>query len=255
MFDLGHILYMVISGIISAVLLWLMFKHCKTEDKKYDALKFFAVITVIIHYSSLWVDFLKEGTAKVESVMLFPIHPCNVCMWILVICAFSKNRSSELHRTLTEFAFWGGTVCGSIGILLNERYDSTPNLLDYDVLKGLLSHSTMIIGCIFLLVSGIVKIRVRNVVSVCAGLFIFFVDGTVINMIYAAYSLEPCNSMYLLEAPFDNIPWLITPVIGAFAVALCFILTSLYEHFFLPENERWHNQVKNQIEERLRSNK
>ena len=34
MFDLVHILYMVISGIISGVLLWLMYKYFKTDDKK-----------------------------------------------------------------------------------------------------------------------------------------------------------------------------------------------------------------------------
>ena len=73
MFDLGHILYMVISGIITGVLLWLMFKHFKTEDKKIGALKFFAIITVIIHYSSLWVDFFTDGSAEVSSVMLLPV--------------------------------------------------------------------------------------------------------------------------------------------------------------------------------------
>lgn len=255
MFDLGHILYMVISGIISILLLWLMVKYFKTEEQKYDALKFFALITVIIHYSSLWVDFFSTGSAKVESVMLLPIHPCNVCMWLLMICAFAEKRNTELYRILTEFVFWGGTVCGSIGILLNANYDATPNLLDYDVLKGLLSHSTMVIGCIYFAVSGIVKIRVKNVISVCAGLFIFFVDGTIINMLYAMFKLEPCNSMYLLEIPFKNLPWLTTPIIGAMAVTLAFILTSLYEFFFLPAKERWYKQISHSKDENTITNK
>ena len=147
MFDLGHILYMVVSGIITAALLWLMARYFKTDDKKIRALKFFAIITVIIHYSSLWVDFFKDGSAEVASVMLLPIHPCNVCMWLLVASAFVKKRDNAVYRILTEYTFWAGCVCGFIGILLNENYDSTPNLLDYDVLKGMLSHSTMVIGC------------------------------------------------------------------------------------------------------------
>lgn len=244
MFDLGHILYMVVSGIITAALLWLMARYFKTDDKKIRALKFFAIITVIIHYSSLWVDFFKDGSAEVASVMLLPIHPCNVCMWLLVASAFVKKRDNAVYRILTEYTFWAGCVCGFIGILLNENYDSTPNLLDYDVLKGLLSHSTMVIGCAYLAVSGIVKIRVKNVISVIAGLLLFVVDGTVINTLYAIFKLDPCNSMYLLEAPFSDIPWLITPVMGLMGVAVAFIITALYEQIFLPEEERWYKHLK-----------
>ena len=244
MFDLGHILYMIISGIISVLILWLMAKHFKIEDKKYAALKFFAIITVIIHYSSLWVDFFKYGSAEVPSVMLLAIHPCNVCMWLLVACAFVKKRQGEIFRMLTEFTFFAGCVCGFIGILLNENYDSNPTLLDYDVLKGLLSHSTMVIGCAYLAISGIVKIRVKNVLSVVAGLLLFVVDGTVINILYSVFGLDPCNSMYLIEPPFADIPWLITPVMGLMGVAVAFAVTALYEQLFLPREERWYTILK-----------
>ena len=243
MFDLGHIMYMVISAIVSGVILFAMVKYFKTEEKKYAALKFFAIITVIIHYSSLWVDFFKDGSAEVASVMLLPIYPCNICMWLLVACAFIKKRGNEAYRILTEFTFWAGCVCGFIGILLNENYDSTPSLLDYDVLKGLLSHSTMIIGCAYLALSGIVKIRVKNIISVIAGLLLFLADGAIINALYAIFKLDPCNSMYLLEAPFSNIPWLITPVMGLMGVALAFIITAIYEQIFIPEDERWYKRL------------
>lgn len=244
MFDAGHISYMVVSGILSAAILYLMHRTLKTDDKKTAGLKFFAIITVIIHYSSLWVDYLKDRTAEVESPMLFPIHPCNVCMWLLVIVAFMKNKNNAVFRTLSEFLVLGGTVCGSIGIILNANYDATPNLLDYDVLKGLLSHSTMLIGIIYLLVSGFVKIRVKNVLSVIAGLMIFFVDGVIINTLYALCNLEPCNSMYLLEAPFPDIPWLITPVMGIMGVLVAFIITASYEMIALPKEERWYSLLK-----------
>lgn len=254
MFDLVHILYMVISGIISGVLLWLMYKYFKTDDKKIGALKFFAIITVIIHYSSLWVDFFSEGSAEVSSVMLLPIHPCNVCMWLLVACAFVKKREGIVYRLLTEYTFLAGCVCGFIGILLNENYDSTPSLLDYEVLKGLLSHSTMIIGCAYLAVSGIVKIRVKNVISAVAGLMFFVVDGAVINLLYAIFDLDPCNSMYLLEPPFADIPWLITPVMGLMGVAAAFIITATYEQFALPKEERWYTLLKQRRAQKLSKN-
>ena len=244
MFDIGHISYIVVSAILSAAILYLMCKYLKTEDKKTAGLKFFAVITVIIHYSSLWVDYLRDNAAEIESPMLFPIYPCNVCMWLLVIVAFMKNKNGTVFRVLSEFLVLGGTVCGSIGIILNENYDSTPNLLDYDVLKGLLSHSTMLIGIIYLLVAGFVKIRVKNIISVITGLMIFFVDGVIINTLYALCGLEPCNSMYLLEAPFPDMPWLITPVMGLMGVLVAFIITAAYEQIALPKEERWYSLLR-----------
>ena len=244
MFDLGHISYMVVSAILSAVILYLMHRLLKTDEEKTAGLKFFAIITVIIHYSSLWVDYLRDNAAEVESPMLFPIHPCNVCMWLLVAVAFMKNKNGPVFRVLSEFLVLGGTVCGSIGIILNANYDATPSLLDYDVLKGLLSHSTMLIGIMYLLVAGFVKIRVKNVISVVVGLMIFFVDGVIINTLYRICDLEPCNSMYLLEAPFADIPWLITPVMGIMGVIVAFGITATYEQLALPKEERWYSLLK-----------
>ena len=151
-----------------------------------------------------------------------------------------KKRDGVVFRILSEYTFYAGCVCGFIGILLNENYDSTPSLLDYDVLKGLLSHSTMIIGCAFLALAGIVKIRVKNVISVFAGLMLFLVNGTIINTLYAIFDLDPCNSMYLLELPFESIPWLNTGVIGLMGLAVAFTFTAIYEQLTLPREERWY---------------
>ena len=247
MFDSTHILYMVISGIVSVLLWWGIFLCCKTEKRKLGALKFFALITVIIHYSSLWVYFLKDGSVLVENSMLFPLYPCNICMWLLLITAFVKKRDHVAYKFLSEFTFWAGCVCGFIGILLNEHYAMMPSLLDYHVLKGLLSHSTMIVGCALLAVLGIVKIRVRNVLSVALGLLLFVVDGTLMNALYAACELPPCNSMYLLGSPFENLPWLTTSVIGLIALATTFVITLIYEQLFVPKDERWYALLKRKL--------
>ena len=244
MFNSEHIGYMIISGIISIAILFLMFRFCKTEKSKSIAIKFFAVITVIIHYSSLWVSFFTTGSAAIEPPMLLPIYPCNICMWLLLITAFVKKRDNFAYRTLSEFTFWAGCVCGFVGILLNEQYAFNPNLHDYHVLKGLLSHSTMIVGAALLAVLGIVKIRVRNVLSVALGLLLFIIDGAAINALYAYFKLPPCNAMYLLEAPFSDLPWFGTSVIGAIALATALVLSVLYEQIFLPKNERWYMLIK-----------
>ena len=235
---------MVISALISAGILVLCAFKIKSQRGKEYVLRFFAVITVVIHFSSLWVDFFVNGEAKMQESMLFPIHPCNVCMWMLLIVAFCKNREGIFGKTLSEFAFWGGTVCGFVGILLNVNFDSNPTLADYEVLKGLLSHSTMLIGCIYILVAKFIKIRVANVRSVVLGLCFFVMDGLIINTLYRIFEIDECNSMYLLEPPMANLPWLNTWFLGVVGVLICFSISALYEQLFLKEEERWYKHIK-----------
>ena len=243
MFSSEHISYMVISGMIGLVLLFLLFRFCKTEKSKFVAVKFFALSTVIIHYSSLWVYFLTTGSAEVESTMLLPLYPCNICMWLLLIAAFAKKRENFAYRALSEFTFWAGCVCGVVGIVLNEQYAIHQSLSNYYVLKGLLSHSTMIIGAASLTVFGIVKIRVRNVLSVALGLLLFLIDGAAMNALYAYFELPPCNAMYLMQAPFSDFPWINTATIGSIALVTAFVISALYEQLFVPENERWYKRL------------
>ncbi len=233
MFNTGHILYMVISFIASAAVIIPCAKLLKSEEAHRTVVKVFAVLTVAIHFSSLWVDYLTSGEATVGSSMLFPIHPCNVCMWLLLIVAFMKKRDTLPYRLISEFVFWAGTVCGIIGIVFNENYGSTPTLADYEVLKGLLSHSTMIIGAVYLAASRQVNIRVSNTVSVTAGMLLLLIDGLIMNGIYALAGLETCNSMYLIEIPFPDLPFITTLTIGIAAPTVCFILSLLYERFVL----------------------
>ncbi len=248
MFDFGHIMYMLVSFVISAVIIILCKLGIKTEEGHYRVIRIFALLTVALHYSPLWVDFFREGTATVSSVMLLPIHPCNVCMWLLLAASLVKNRNTTAYRVLSEFVFWGGTVCGFIGILLNENYASTPSLLDYDVLKGLLSHSTMLIGCIYFAAAKLVRIRVFNVISVVCGLSLFVIDGAIINALYSVFGLSECNSMYLQSAPFPDMPWLNTLTMGLMGVSLVFVLTVIFEQINLPKEKRWYTLIKGKIQ-------
>lgn len=241
---------MLISGVIGAgILLGLYF--LKNERLNVLSLRLLAIITVIIHYSPLWVDFFTSGSATVSSVMLLPIHPCNVCMWLLLISSTIVEKNGRVAMIIKEFTFWGGTVCGAIGTILNENFGDNPTLADYDVLKGMLSHTTMVLGCILLFTAGFVKIRVlSNLISVVSGLCFFLVDGFIINTLYSIFGLEPCNSMYLLEAPFSDIPWLITPVMGVMAVIVAFAVSALFEQFALPKEERWYSKIKNRFDKK-----
>ena len=243
MFDLTHILYMIISALITAGLLVAARFFVKEQNSKNRILKIAAVITVLLHYSNLWVDYLTTGSAEVENNHLFPVYPCNVIMWLLLLTAFRKEKNDTFFTMLAEFVFWGGIVCGSIGIIFNFNYDNTPSLLDYDVLKGLVSHSTMLFGCIYVLVGGYIKIRVFNVVSSAVGLLFFLVDGFLVNSLYHIFGLEPVNAMYLLESPFPTMPWFSPVLMGAIGISLLFIGLAIYETR-LPKEERWYHKLK-----------
>ncbi len=251
LFDLTHTLYMLISVLITAGLLVLAYFFVRNEKGKVRVLKIAAILTVGVHFSSLWVDFFRTGTAEVQASMLLPIYPCNICMWLLLITACVKNRTGKAYRILSEFTFWAGVVCGSIGILLNENYANTPTLLDYDIFKGLFSHSTMVFGALYLLVGGFVKIRVFNTVSVVCGLLFFILDGLIINGLYTRFGLGDCNAMYLQENPFPNLPWLSSFVMGVMAVALVFAVTCIYEQITLEKQERWYTKINNLKKQRI----
>jgi len=241
MFNLQHILYMVISGALSAVILVLAARYAKKEEAKNCILKFFAIITVVIHYSNLWVDyFATGGEATIENNHILPVYPCNVVMWMLLVAALLQNKKRLLFQLLGEFCFYGGIVCGVIGIVLNANFDSTPTLADYDILKGMLSHSTMLLGCIYMRTGGFIRIRMFNVVSVTTGLATFVVCGLLVNGLYKANGMEAPDGMFLQSNPYFDTSII---VLGLLAVAILFCILSVRE-LRLPREERWYTKLK-----------
>ena len=241
MFNTVHILYMVISGAATAALLLLAQRLAKTEKAKNRILKFFAIITVVIHYSNLWVDyFTSGGTATVENNQILPVYPCNVVMWMLLAASLMRSKKSLIFQMLGEFCFWGGTVCGVVGIVLNANFGNNPTLADYDILKGMLSHSTMLFGCLYMLVGGFIQIRVFNAVSVAAGLGTFVVCGVAVNRLYERFGMTAPDGMFLKSNPYTSVSPI---VLGIVAVALLFCGLAIRD-LRLPKEERWYSKGK-----------
>jgi hypothetical protein len=240
MFNTQHVLYMVISGILTAGLLCLAWRFATSDRSRNFILKFSAVITVVIHYSSLWVDyFASGGSAQVENNMILPVYPCNVVMWMLLIAAFTENKRSLPFRMLSDFCFYVGTVCGIIGIAFNVNFGNTPTLADYDILKGMLSHSTMLFGCIYMRVGKFMKVRMFNIVSIVTGLAIFILCGVAVNQLYEHFGMEPPDGMFLKSNPYTDV----SPItLGIIAIAFLFCFLALWE-LRLPREERWYAKL------------
>lgn len=232
---------MVISAALTAAVLYLAAKKVKNQRYKNLILKFSAVITVIIHISDLWVEYFQTGgNAQVGSVHIFPMYPCNILMWMLLVTAFIDNKDSKIFKLLAEFCFIVGIVCGVIGILLNENFDSTPTLADYTVLKGLLSHSTMLFGCIYLFVGGYVRPGISSTVSLIFGFGIFVACGLGMNLLYSAFGMESPDGIWINGVPYVGVSSII---LGLLAVALYFGVFALVE-LRLPAEERWYSKIK-----------
>lgn len=202
MFNTQHMLYMVISGLLTGMLLQLA-NRLKEQKSRDRFLLFFALATVAIHYSDLWVDFFaNNGQANIASVHILPVYPCNVMMWLLLAAALIKDKTSIGFQLLSECCFYVGMVCGVVGIVFNANFGANPTLADYGVLKGLLSHSTMLVGCLFMLSGGYVQIRLFNVASVAAGLAVFSLCGVVVDGLYVMNGMEPPDGMFLRSNPY-----------------------------------------------------
>ena len=240
MFNTQHILYIVISAVLTALLLYLVNAHAKDEKMKNRILKFTAIITVVIHYSNLWVDYFTTGGATIENNQILPIYPCNVVMWMLLVASLLQNKKRLLFQILSEFCFYGGVICGVLGIVLNTNFDNNPTLADYDILKGLLSHSTMLFGCLYMLVGKFMKIRVFNAVSVAAGLITFVLCGIGVNALYEHFGMEAPDGMWLRSNPYLPIPPL---VLGLLFVVVLFFVLHLWD-MRLPEEERWYKKMQ-----------
>lgn len=247
MSDRNHILFTTISFAIIAVLLILSNIFVKEKKNKKFILKLSAILTVIIHFSSLYVDFFSGREPDVEASMLLPLYPCNIAMWTLVIVAFMKTEG-KLFKYFCVVTFYLGIIGGVFGILVNEIYMNDPDLTDWFVLKGLLSHATMLFGCIYIAVAGFLKPRVSNMGYVVLGLLMLVADGGLMILLHVICGQEPRNSMYLLERPFEALPWINVVTIGIAAIVVIFTVLAIVEQIALKKEDRWYTKLKAFIE-------
>lgn len=249
MYDLNHILYTLISFLITAILLILAKKFVKQQKYKDLIVILSAVVTVAIHYSGLFYDYFKNGSASVEDNLLLPVYPCNIAMWLLLATSLIRNKENKGYKFWAEFTFYLGVIGGTFGIILNANYQSTPDLRNFHIFKGLLSHSTMVFGCLYLLVGNYIKIRVSNTLSAIGAVIIMVLNGYAVIGLFRLCDLTPPNCMFLLENPVPNWPWFNVYGLGALGVAAVFIFTVIVEQIILPKEQRWYVLLKNKINE------
>ncbi len=229
-------IFNLILLIIIAALLVLVKKTVKTKRAEWALLLSSALVTVIFHYSTLIFRAIC-GNAPLEYLksnpnLILPIYPCNVVMWSCLILPLIKDENSRIRRLLTDYVFWFGIFSTLVGMFANVDFIMNPTLLDYDIIKSIVAHATLLFNVLLLAVFGKVKIDFwRNMKSMIFSVIGMYVIGLYCNLVFkalvspeAAYEV---NSMFIIHSPFEGLDFLRYPVIALAALVLYFILFSI----------------------------
>lgn len=239
------LLIITIVSLIIVIASFVLYKLLiKKQKSKWLFVKIVAIITVLIHYSGIWVDYFTTGIAYVNSTYVLAIYPCHIMMWMLLIFSFANESKNKVVDLLGEFTAIAGIICSFIGLAFNENFLSKPYLSDYHIFKGLLSHVTLLLGALVLFDVKEVKINTkRNMLSTFCGLIIFAIDGLFVNVLFHVCKLPPVNAMYMLHSPFEKAPFINFYTIGIAAFLVVFMVTTLYETIFYKKENRWYSNV------------
>jgi len=229
LFDGPHLGYIALSLAISALILWLSVRFIKTQKYKDMFLKFWSLATFFLHISPLWINFLKGEPAIAADNMLFPIYFCNMSMYLLVIVAFWGNKKTKFFGYISTIVAYAGAFGALISLFYPEYYLNGNSIFEWGIFKSMLSHSTMLIGCLYLFVGGYFKVNKFNTLIYSIGLLFFGAVGLIVNGIFAAAGLNAPNAMYLQHPPIEDVPFLNVYVIAALMVLLVFAISYTYE--------------------------
>ena len=205
-FDTTHTLYIIISLICTFLLLFFMKKYNKSEKFKTTFLRFFSIGTFLLHISIMWTSYLTNDVnyGFAFDNILFPIYFCNLAMYCLIITSCMK-KDTNFFKYFATFTAWAGIFGSLISLFYPEYYFGNPNLKDWYVLKSMLSHSTMLVGSLYLFVGGFIKLNYKNLIYYCYGLIGCLFIGLFNNIFLGQFNKDK-NSMYLKQPPLSEVP-------------------------------------------------
>lgn len=243
LFDLTHILYILISLSVSVGLIYFGKRVCKTPKQKDQFLFIFAFLTFALHISVLWVDFLRNGQAGVPDNVLFPIYFCNLSMYVLFFVSLSKNQKTKSFRFFAIMAAYGGIFGSLISLFYPQYYIGAASIFEWGVFKSMLSHSTMLIGGVWLLVNSYFVVEMKNVLTYFYGLLFYGAIGLFVNGLFELFGLYDPNAMFLSHPPLAEAPFLNAYVIALLMCLLMAIGISIYQRILTKQSVP-RNQVQ-----------
>ena len=210
--------------------LWLVKKYVRQDCARNITFFAAAMFTILFHYSSFIFKLFAGGAMEYLSEtpnLLLPIYPCNIVMWSALIFAFLKNKKSRVGEFFADYLFWFGIVSTLVGMFANVDFINNPTLADYENVKSIAAHATLLFNVLLLPLFGYIKIDVmRNIKNIFISILVMAAVGGYCNLVFrvlvseaAAYDV---NSMFLLHSPFGGLDFLTYPVISLIAIPIYF---------------------------------
>ncbi len=231
--------------------LWLVKKYVRQERTKNIVLVAAAVFTIVFHYSSFLFKVLSGGNA-IEYLgetpnLILPIYPCNVVMWSALIFPFLKNKTSKTGAFFADYLFWFGIVSTLVGMFANVDFIKNPTLADYENVKSIAAHATLLFNVLLLPLFGYIKIDVkRNTKNIILSVLMMAVIGGYCNFVFSALASEAVayevNSMFLIHSPFEGLDYLTYPVISLIAIPIYFTVFVICDFCAHRKGARFYNK-------------
>lgn len=137
------LLFTLASFIFLFIVLFLSKRYIKKKKTRDLMILISAIVTIIIHYSIILYDYFMGNPIQIDNTMYLPVYPCNVMMWVALVIGVI-NKEGKVFSYLSEFMAFAGTICGVIGLGFNTNFLNNSDFSDYSILKGLLSHVTLL---------------------------------------------------------------------------------------------------------------
>lgn len=233
--------------------LWLIKKYVKRERTQNILLLGAALFTIVFHYSSFIFKLLSGGDAMEylshTPNLILPIYPCNVVMWTALFFALLRNKKSKLGVFFGDYIFWFGIISTLVGMFANVDFIKNPTLTDYENVKSIAAHATLLFNVLLLPLFGYIKIDVkRNMLSILLCIVEMAVIGGYCNLVFhalaGAETAYNVNAMFLIHSPFEGLDFLTYPIITLIAIPIyfgVFVLCDLCAH---KKGERFYNKIK-----------
>ena len=241
--------------VLIALGLWLIKKCVKWERTQNIILCVAAVFTILFHYSSFIYKLISGGNAieylSENPNLILPIYPCNVVMWAALLFPLLKNKKSGLGIFFADYLFWFGLISTLVGMFANVDFINNPTLADYENIKSISAHATLLFNVILIALFGYIKIDVkRNIKSIILSILAMAVIGCYCNLVFYVLDSEAAaydvNSMFLIHSPFEGVEFLTYPVISLIAVPIYFTVFVICDLCAHKKGERFYNKAGKQ---------
>lgn len=250
------IIFNLVLILIISVILFLCKKFVKADRTKNIILLCVSVLTIVCHYSSLLYHHFLDKSAltflKQNPNLILPIYPCNVVMWSCLIFALCKNKQSKFAQFLADYIFWFGIISALVGMFANVDFIRNPNLLNYDITKGIVAHAIMLLNVLLIPFFGHIKINLeKNILNITISIVLMYIIGLYCNLVFRVLVSEQSaymvNSMFILHSPFEGVEFLTYPIIALISFGFYFIIFNICELFAYKRGNRWFNRILNKF--------